>query len=87
VLSFSDNGIGIDLERHGDKVFGLYKRFNDDVEGKGLGLYLVKSHALAMGGEVQIESAPDKGTTFRIILPIRKMNSETEQPQIAQEQS
>ncbi len=87
VLSFSDNGIGIDLEKHGDKVFGLYKRFNLDIEGKGLGLYLVKSHALAMGGEVQIESSPDQGTTFRIILPIKKIDSEEEQTQVAHQQS
>jgi signal transduction histidine kinase len=87
MLYFSDNGIGIDLEKHGDKIFGLYKRFNLEIDGKGLGLYLVKSHALAMGGEAQIESTPDKGTTFKIILPIKRISSEEEQAKIVHQQS
>jgi signal transduction histidine kinase len=74
VLSFSDNGRGIDLQKHGDKVFGLYKRFHLEVEGKGVGLYLVKSHTQSMGGEIEIESTPELGTTFRIFLPIQKLN-------------
>ncbi|MBI1769798.1 MAG: hypothetical protein HYR67_15645, partial [Bacteroidetes bacterium] len=87
ILSFSDNGLGIDLKKYGDKVFGLYKRFNLEIEGKGLGLYLVKAHAQAMGGEAHIESAPDQGTTFKIILPIKKIKTEEVQPQIAHQQS
>lgn len=72
IILFADNGRGIDLQKHGDKVFGLYKRFHLEVEGKGVGLYLVKSHVQAMGGEVEVESTPDVGTTFKIILPMRE---------------
>ncbi|MFZ6012923.1 MAG: ATP-binding protein, partial [Bacteroidota bacterium] len=70
VIRFSDNGIGIDLQKYGDKIFGLYKRFNLEIEGKGLGLYLVKSHVQAMHGQIKIESIPNRGTTFNIILPV-----------------
>jgi PAS domain S-box-containing protein len=65
-LIFQDNGIGIDLERNRDKVFGLYQRFHNYPDSKGLGLYLVKSQVEAMGGTISIESEVDKGTTFTL---------------------
>ncbi|WP_298221817.1 PAS domain-containing sensor histidine kinase [Flavobacterium sp.] len=66
VLIFKDNGIGIDLERNGDKIFGLYQRFHNYSDSKGLGLYLVKSQVESMGGTISVESEVDKGTTFTI---------------------
>jgi signal transduction histidine kinase len=68
-ISFSDNGTGIDLTRHGANLFGLYKRFNDRVEGKGLGLYMVKTQVEAMQGTIEAESIPGEGTTFTVTLP------------------
>ena len=65
-LVFKDNGIGIDLARNKDKVFGLYQRFHDFPDSKGLGLYLVKSQVEAMGGSIGIESEVNKGTTFTL---------------------
>lgn len=65
-LLFKDNGIGIDLERNGDKIFGLYQRFHNYPDSKGLGLYLVKSQVETMGGNIHVESEVDKGTTFTI---------------------
>ncbi|WP_163399376.1 PAS domain-containing sensor histidine kinase [Flavobacterium fluviatile] len=65
-LTFTDNGIGIDLERNGDKVFGLYQRFHNYPDSKGLGLYLVKSQVETMGGTISIESEVNKGTSFII---------------------
>ncbi|AKQ46029.1 hypothetical protein TH63_10880 [Rufibacter radiotolerans] len=65
-LSVSDNGLGIDLEKQGKNLFGLYKRFHFHVSGRGLGLYLVKTQAEALGGYVTVESAPDKGSTFKV---------------------
>lgn len=67
-LIFKDNGIGIDLERNRDKVFGLYQRFHDYPDSKGLGLYLVKSQVEAMGGNISIDSEVNKGTTFTLIF-------------------
>ena len=67
-ITFEDNGIGIDLERNKDKVFGLYQRFHNYPDSKGLGLYLVKSQVETMGGTISIESEVNKGTKFTILL-------------------
>ena len=68
VLLFKDNGIGIDLEQHRNKVFGLYQRFHNYPDSKGLGLYLVKSQIETMGGSIEIDSEVNKGTTFTLIF-------------------
>lgn len=64
VLKIKDNGIGINLDRHGDKVFGLHKTFHSNSGAKGVGLFMVKTQMEAMGGEVSLQSEVDKGTTF-----------------------
>lgn len=69
VAKISDNGIGIDLSKHGEELGQPYKRFHTTVEGKGLGLFLVKSHVEAINGQLTIESTPGKGTTFIITVP------------------
>ncbi|WP_396194265.1 PAS domain S-box protein [Flavobacterium sp.] len=68
ILTFKDNGIGIDLVRNRDKIFGLYQRFHNHPDSKGLGLYLVKSQVEAMGGTINVESTVGKGTTFIIVF-------------------
>jgi len=68
ILTFKDNGIGIDLQRNRDKIFGLYQRFHNHPDSKGLGLYLVKSQVEAMGGTITVESEIGKGTIFTIIF-------------------
>ncbi|MEO7975821.1 PAS domain S-box protein [Flavobacterium sp.] len=65
-LTFKDNGIGIDLERNKEKVFGLYQRFHNYPDSKGLGLYLVKSQVESMGGKISVESEVNKGTLFTL---------------------
>lgn len=72
IITFKDNGIGIDLERNKDKVFGLYQRFHDYPDSKGLGLYLVKSQVESMGGTISIDSTVGVGTTFAIIFKNNK---------------
>jgi PAS domain S-box-containing protein len=67
-LSFTDNGVGIDLKRHGHHMFGIYKRFHSHPESRGLGLYLVKSQLDKRGGRIEVESKPGQGTTFHIYL-------------------
>jgi PAS domain S-box-containing protein len=66
ILTFKDNGIGIDLEQHKEKVFGLYQRFHNYPDSKGLGLYLVKSQVEIMGGTIEIASKVNKGTMFTL---------------------
>ncbi len=68
VILFSDNGLGIDLESQKGKIFGLYKRFHNHVEGKGLGLYLVKNQSEALGGGIEVRSKVGHGTTFTVRL-------------------
>ena len=70
VVQITDNGIGIDIEKHRDDLFKPYKRFNVEKEGKGLGLFLVKSHIHALKGRIDIDSRPGHGTTFTVGIPI-----------------
>ena len=65
-LYFTDNGLGMDLRRYKERVFGLYQRFHNHADSKGLGLYIVKSQIGVMGGEIDVQSEVDKGTTFII---------------------
>jgi len=65
-LIFKDNGLGIDLEKRGTQVFGLYKRFHWHVEGKGMGLYMVKAQVESLGGKISVKSEVNKGTEFTI---------------------
>jgi len=68
-IHFSDNGKGIDLKKFGPHLFGLYKRFDFSVEGKGMGLFMVKMQVEALGGVVTVRSEPGSGTEFVIELP------------------
>jgi ligand-binding sensor domain-containing protein/signal transduction histidine kinase len=65
-LTVTDNGLGIDTNLYKDKIFSLYQRFHSHVEGKGLGLYLVKTQIVALGGKIAIESEVGKGTSFKV---------------------
>jgi two-component system phosphate regulon sensor histidine kinase PhoR len=67
ILSIKDNGIGIDTTMHKD-VFSKYYRVNDDIEGSGIGLHLVKELVSNAGGKISIESQLNKGTEFKIYL-------------------
>jgi signal transduction histidine kinase len=69
IMEIEDNGIGIDLERYGDKIFGMYKRFHDHVEGKGLGLFLTRQQVENLGGKIEVESTPDIGTKYIMTYP------------------
>lgn len=66
ILRFKDNGIGIDLEKHGHEIFGLNKRFNSGIEGKGLGLFMVKTQLESLGAKISIKSERDMGCEFII---------------------
>lgn len=69
-IQVEDNGLGINLETFKHDVFGLYKRFHTHTDGRGLGLYLVKSQIESLGGRIEIESALNVGTTFSIYFKI-----------------
>ena len=69
LIEVEDNGIGIDLSKHGDSLFKMYRRFSSSRKGRGLGLYLAKMQTESMGGRIIAESTPHVGTTFKIYLP------------------
>uniref|UniRef100_UPI003D7F32FD sensor histidine kinase n=1 Tax=Pedobacter sp. TaxID=1411316 RepID=UPI003D7F32FD len=76
VLTYQDNGMGIDMAKKGDQVFGLYKRFHNHVEGKGMGLFMVKTHVETLGGKIAISSEVNKGTTFRLFFPLINLSND-----------
>jgi signal transduction histidine kinase len=70
ILTFKDNGLGIDMKNKADKIFGLYNRFHSHVEGKGMGLFMVKTQVESLGGKIAIISELNKGTEFTITFEI-----------------
>ena len=68
VLDVHDNGLGLTDAQQG-KLFGLFNRLHDHVEGSGIGLYMVKRIVENAGGTIAVQSTPGVGTTFTITLP------------------
>lgn len=68
LIAFNDNGQGIDLKRHGSKLFGMYKTFHKHKEAKGIGLFISKNQIEAMKGTITVKSTPNVGTTFLLKL-------------------
>jgi signal transduction histidine kinase len=68
VLQIADNGLGMDLQKIGEDLFGMYKTFHRNSDAKGIGLFITKNQVEAMGGKIEVESEVDKGTTFKIYL-------------------
>ncbi|MFN0050467.1 MAG: 7TM diverse intracellular signaling domain-containing protein [Cytophagales bacterium] len=71
----TDNGVGFDLAQYGDKIFGLYQRFNLEKEGRGIGLYMVKSQVEFLKGTIRLESTLGEGATFIINFPTNYTNT------------
>ncbi len=67
-MVFEDNGIGIDMERYGDKVFGMYKTFHQNPDAKGIGLFITRNQVESLGGTIKVDSTVDVGTKFTIRL-------------------
>jgi signal transduction histidine kinase len=68
VLSIADNGMGIDLKKYKDKLFGMYKTFHGNSDARGIGLYITKNQVEAMKGKIEVASEVDKGTTFKVFF-------------------
>jgi signal transduction histidine kinase len=69
VLEVQDNGLGLNLERHGAELFHLFRRFHPQTaEGTGVGLFLVNRLVEGPGGHIEVESQEGCGTTFRLFL-------------------
>lgn len=84
-LSVADNGLGIDLERHGDKLFGLNKTFHAHPEARGVGLFIVKAQAEALGARMLVNSKPGVGSKFSLVLkkaPLDKVAKTEKRPAV-----
>ncbi|MCB0373225.1 MAG: PAS domain S-box protein [Muricauda sp.] len=68
VLTVADNGLGIDLEKFGEKLFGMYKTFHGNEDARGIGLFITKNQIESMGGKITVDSQPLAGTTFEVTL-------------------
>jgi len=72
VITLTDNGIGIDLDRYGDAIFGLYKTFHGNENAEGIGLYITKNQIETLGGMIEVESEVGIGTCFKITIKEKK---------------
>lgn len=66
LVTVRDNGQGIDLEKSGNKLFGMYQTFHDNTDARGLGLFMSRNQLEAMGGRIEADSKPGEGTTFKL---------------------
>jgi len=73
LVRISDKGVGMTKEAI-DKIFDKFYRIPTgnihDIKGFGLGLTYVKTILLALGGQIKVKSAPGKGSSFEIVLPL-----------------
>lgn len=74
-IIIEDTGVGFDASDAGTKLFAPFSRFNQTYPGRGMGLYLTRQHVLILGGDIQLESAINKGTKIKIELPLNHSES------------
>ena len=67
-ILFEDNGIGVDLELFGNKIFNMYQTFHNNKNAVGIGLFMTRNQIEALGGTISIESTVNKGTKLKILL-------------------
>ncbi len=71
VFSVEDNGLGFDIERYKDRLFGMNQTFHKHPKARGIGLFLVKNQVDALGGTITAESEVGKGSIFTVTLPLK----------------
>ncbi len=71
LLQVRDNGIGIAKE-HQKAIFNKSTRVSHKIEGTGMGLYIIKRIMENNGGSIEVESQPDKGSTFSVYFPLKE---------------
>ena len=70
ILTFKDNGIGMDLDKHSDQLLKMYKSFhhNPEITNRAIGHFSIKNQIEMMGGKISLDSEPDRGCTVKITL-------------------
>jgi signal transduction histidine kinase len=76
-ITISDNGIGFDMKYH-DRIFGLFNRLvrQEEFEGTGAGLAIVKKLVEKLGGRIWAEAIPGSGAKFFVALPVQSGSSD-----------
>jgi PAS domain S-box-containing protein len=74
-LHISDNGLGMNWEKVKNKIFGLYQRFHNHIDSKGIGLYLVYAQVTALGGLIELKTEVEKGSTFIITFKNERLKT------------
>ncbi len=67
-ISVKDNGLGINLERYGDRVFKLNQIFHHGFDSKGVGLYITKTQVESLGGKIEVRSKEMEGCEFVVTI-------------------
>jgi len=68
IISFKDNGLGLNLKKNGHKIFGMYKTFHGNEDARGIGLCITKNQLEAMKGKIEVESEEGIGSVFKIYI-------------------
>ena len=68
IITFRDNGLGLNLKKNGHKIFGMYKTFHGNEDAKGIGLFITKNQLEAMDGKIEVESKVGSGSIFKVYL-------------------
>jgi PAS domain S-box-containing protein len=68
IISFKDNGLGLNLKTNGHKIFEMYKTFHGNDDARGIGLCITKNQLEAMKGKIEMESEEGTGSIFKIYL-------------------
>lgn len=69
-IHVEDNGLGIDLDKYGDRLLGMYKTFHDNKDARGVGLFITKNQIESLGGSISVQSKNSFGSTFTIEIPL-----------------
>lgn len=70
-FEIKDNGKGINMEKYGADLFGMYKTFHGNPDAVGVGLFITKYQVETMGGQIDVESKENVGTTFTISFNLK----------------
>lgn len=68
LLTCEDNGLGIDLKKYGEKIFGMNKTFHPNPDSRGMGLFITRNQLESLGGSISVESEPEEGTVFTVLF-------------------
>ncbi len=72
IITFEDNGLGMNMKQIGHKLFGMYKTFHGNKDARGIGLFITKNQIEAMGGKIEVDSTEGTGTIFKVFLKFEK---------------